>query len=64
MPHFEYVRASSSPFVHVRLENLAVRCWGSVYVPFRTYLGPYAEETWLRVPVRVFTSPILASTPK
>ena len=55
-PRFEYARASSRLLGHVHLENLAVRCWTSVYIPFGAHLSPYA---WLYAPARVCASPFV-----
>ena len=38
-PRFPCVRARSSPFWPVHLENLAVRAWASMFVPFGANFG-------------------------
>ena len=66
-PRFEYAHARSSPFGPVRLENLAVRSWAWVFVPFGAHFGLFAKETWMYAPGCVCTfslEPMLACTPR
>ena len=44
-PRFQCARGCYNPFGLVRLENLALRSWTSVYVLFGPSLGQYVLET-------------------